>query len=550
MSNQDTPEKINFAKIIEKLQSLELRISRLETTLLKKDDVKDIYLSKEVFDKNADEISYREKESGIETKIGEYGLALLGSLVLIFGVFFLMIYVRNQGYSTFSRVLGYTITASIFVFAYKIRLSFRHLHSMLNISGFLLLYFITAQLHFFTENPLILQKWFALFIILLVIGIQIYFALIRKSEFQAGLAIVLLLATSLLYNNEAYTLSLITMAVVVSVYLFYKRAWWRLLLVLLLFVYLSLFLWLLNNPFISSEVQIISTQQFLPHFLIACATIFSLITLIKQKGLFPDNVFVLAVILNALGFSFVILLVTVTFFEENYANLFGAISLLCILFSVVLKRKTDRKFAPALYASFGFMALSISVYGYVGLPNAYMLLVLQSLLVVSMALWFRSQLIVVANTLLFILILLVYVSSSSSVNSINLVIVVVAILTARFLNWKKERLALKTDMLRNFYLVSAYVFVLYGLYHAIPDKFVTLSWTVAAAIYFIMSILLQNIKYRWMAIATFLATAIYLFVVDLARVEVGYRVIAFLSLAVISISVSLYYTKKIKNKSK
>ena len=51
------------------------------------------------------------------------------------------------------------------------------------------------------------------------------------------------------------------------------------------------------------------------------------------------------------------------------------------------------------------MAMSIALYGLVGLPRVYLLLSVQSLLVVSMALWFRNRLIVVMNSLLFLTIL-------------------------------------------------------------------------------------------------------------------------------------------------
>ena len=91
--------------------------------------------------------------------------------------------------------------------------------------------------------------------------------------------------------------------------------------------------------------------------------------------------------------------------------------------------------------------------------------------------------------------------------------------------------------------------VLYSLQQAVPDKYITLSWTIAAALYLVMSMVLHNKKYRWMAIFTFIATAIYLFMVDLANLQVGYRVLAFLFLAIISLAASVYYTKRLRKES-
>jgi len=90
--------------------------------------------------------------------------------------------------------------------------------------------------------------------------------------------------------------------------------------------------------------------------------------------------------------------------------------------------------------------------------------------------------------------------------------------------------------------------VLYALVHAVPKQFVTFSWTMAALLYFLISILLKNIKYRYMALGTMISAAIYLFIVDLARIEIIFRVLALLFLAAISIGISMYYSNRTKMK--
>jgi uncharacterized membrane protein YccC len=88
--------------------------------------------------------------------------------------------------------------------------------------------------------------------------------------------------------------------------------------------------------------------------------------------------------------------------------------------------------------------------------------------------------------------------------------------------------------------------VLFALFHAIPKQFITLSWTIAALIYFLLSFILKNVKYRYMALGTMISAALYLFIVDLARIEIIYRVLALLFLAAISIGISIYYTNRSK----
>ena len=121
-----------------------------------------------------------------------------------------------------------------------------------------------------------------------------------------------------------------------------------------------------------------------------------------------------------------------------------------------------------------------------------------------------------------------------------------ALISARVINWQSSRLQIETDILRNLYMIEGFIMVLYALIHAVPKQFVTLSWTAAALLYFLISILLKNVKYRYMALGTMICAAIYLFIVDLARIELVFRVLALLFLAAISIGISIYYTKRIK----
>jgi hypothetical protein len=192
------------------------------------------------------------------------------------------------------------------------------------------------------------------------------------------------------------------------------------------------------------------------------------------------------------------------------------------------------------------MAMSIALYGIFGLPEAYLLLSVQSLLVVSMALWFRNRLIVVMNSILFLTILLVYLFSAKNVSSVNFCFAAISLISARIINWKRSRLYIKTDMIRNLYMIEGFAMMLLALYHAVPKQFVTFSWTMAALFYFIISLLLKNIKYRYMALGTMICSAFYLFLVDLARIEIIYRVLALLFLAAISIGISIYYNNRVK----
>ena len=100
-------------------------------------------------------------------------------------------------------------------------------------------------------------------------------------------------------------------------------------------------------------------------------------------------------------------MIVVAFYEDNYAGIFAIVTLICLGYSILLHIRGNKLYIPALFASFGFMAMSVSVYGFTGLPSAHLLLALQSLLVVSIALWYKSRIIIIVSAIYTILIMII-----------------------------------------------------------------------------------------------------------------------------------------------
>lgn len=551
MFSADKENNLNLTKILEQLNQLETRMNQVEKKLnitkysefpsyAEKDELKTVHST--IDEKIQDDI-------GMESRIGEVGLAWLGSIVLLFGISFMTQYLQNIGYSIFSSVLGFGSVIGVFITSFLIRKSYSSLSNKLNIISHLLLYYVTLRLHFYTSDPLISSKAASLTLLLIIFGVQIFLFNKRKSEFLTGIALILLLVTAFISNTTHFMFSLVTLAAVTSVYFFFRYGWWRLLLISKFFVYISFFLWFFNNMNINDHTGTTVSDQYGILYLFACVSTYSIVTLIRQKGLFPDSLIFISVILNGILFSFLLSVFVFTFYIDSYVGIFTAIALFALLFSVILKKYSSWKFTPAFYALYGFVALSITIFGIYKLQYSFLLLSIQSLLVVSMALWFRSKIIIVMNLLLFLFLLATYHFITESVDIINISFALVSLITARIINWQRERLDIKTELLRDVYLVIAFFSVLYALLRIVPDNYVTLSWTIAALSYFVLSLLLHNIKYRWMAIFTMIATAIYLFIIDLTNVDIVYRIVTFMFLAIISIGVSLYYSKLKKKKS-
>ncbi|MCX6284851.1 MAG: hypothetical protein NTW31_11535 [Bacteroidetes bacterium] len=547
MSQTETAGAQEFGKLSEKLALLEERLSALEEKVSSGSRQQSFMESIENAGFSGGE-TVSVDASAIESNILEYGLSWIGIVVLMFGIGFLMMFIQKQAGSYFSSLIGYGAVTGVYILSRYLKNSHEHLAYMLNIGTHLLLYYVTMRLFFFSSPQVIPFKEVVVLLLIIAIAFQIYRSALMKSELVAAIGIFLILVTSVLSDMTHESLLLNTIVALVSLWLFYRYGWWRQMIFAIITVYLTHIVWLMGNPIMGHPVGGIQSPQFNLVYLFSYGVLFSLAPLVKQDERFKANVYTSSVIVNGIFFFMTLMLEVLLFYMRNYSGIFAGVFIACLAYSIFLKFRTQRVFDSAFYAIFSFLALSAAVYGYTGLPGAYFFLSLQSVLVVSWALWFRSQFIVVVNTILFVSMLLVYMVSGTYLDTVNFTFAISAFLTARLINWQKMRLELKTENFRTIYLVCLFFTFAFALYKAVPSQYVTPAWTGASILYFILSLVLKNRKYRWMAIFMLLVTAVYLFVVDLAHMEAGYRVIAFLFLAVVLFGTSLYFTKFLRKK--
>jgi len=534
-------DDLSSREIIEKLNNLESRIARLEAERYsappgQEESFVEIHPFQQLKDMSSGSI--------LESKVGEFGLSWLGNIVLFFGISFIVQYIQNLGFQLISSAIGFISVAGIFVLAHFLKKTYPRMASLFNLNAWLLLFYVTLRLHFFTADPIISSRGTGLILLILVTVVQLFFSIKKHSALETGMAMVLLSVTAVVSNTTHFMLIITVVLAAMAVILLFRYNWIRLFYLSIVLAYLVTFIWLLNNPFMGNELQVVKTHNNGYIYLFVIAAIYSLVALAKKSESISVNGVVGSIILNGLGFSLLLLLYVLSFFKDNYTVMVGSVSAYCLLYSVWLQLRSEWKITAALYALYGFVTLSVTLHGIYSFPDVYFLLAIQSLLVVTMAIWFRSKFIVVMNIMLFIILLIFYLSTSPPINGVNISFSLVALVTARILNWKRYRLTIKTEILRNIYLVIGFIMVLITLYHLIPARYITLSWTVAAVIYFAMSLILKNVKYRYLALGTMIAAAFYLFIVDLAKIELVYRIIALMFLAIISIGLSVYYTRK------
>ena len=199
--------------------------------------------------------------------------------------------------------------------------------------------------------------------------------------------------------------------------------------------------------------------------------------------------------------------------------------------------------ATFFYAMTGYAALSIAILKLARGVEVFVWLALQSVVVIATAIWFRSRLIVVANFLIYVAIVLGYMITAKVESGHSVGFGFVALISARILNWQQHRLELKTELMRNAYLVSAFVVFPYALAHLVPGRLVALAWVGLALAYYAMNLFVRSPKYRWMGHATLILTTLYVMVIGISRFEPVYRVLSFFALGVVLLLVSLSFTR-------
>jgi hypothetical protein len=543
----DNKTRLTQQEISEKLISFEERLQRLEN--LFSTAQKPVQVSEE-FQTIPETLDIKKEiaASTSESNIFEYGLAWLGSCILLLGMIFLMMFTINHWGGMVSCSLGLASAVVIFLLSKYLRGSFPYMSYLFTICGYLLIFYAFLKLHFFVSDPVITNRAAVVSLMIVTLGAMIYHSYRIKSEFMAILGILLLQLTALFIDKTHFTLSLLVITSGLVLYLFHTFSWKTLLIISIFTIYISHITWLLSNPLMGHPVGVVSQHQNNLIYLFLYGSIFSLLTFVHSKNRVANDIYNIAIILNGLGFSFVLVLVVLAFFMSNYILIFLGISIVCLVYSIIMNYKIERKFDSSFYVNFSFMALSIAVYGNANLPGSYIFLAWQSLVVLAIAIWYRSSIIVLMNILLYVTILIAYMATSKPIDAYNISFVIISIVSARILNWKKERLVLKTDLIRNAYLVITFFAMLFMLYHAVPKNYVTVSWGLASVFYIILSVLLKNNKYRLMAIMTLLVTVFYLFIFDLSKMEIGYRIMAFIFVGSTILGVSIYYTKKLKKK--
>jgi len=521
------------------IRKLEARISRIEEFLkLEPMDQSGVPEAKHLFPKNISEAA-----DNLEFRIGQFWFAKTGIAVLAIGIVFLLTLPYENWPPALPSSIGYIIVGLIFTLSYLWRMSYEFLSRYLLGGGLLLLYFTTMRLHFFSSNPVIQNRIILVLLLTICVAISIIISIRRKSVYLASLALTLGHITAIIAESAIPLFLLLVLLAFASTFFKLKYRWDGLYIYGIIITYFVHFVWFINNPFLGNVIQFVGSPKINVLFILLYFVVFSLGNFFRNKDIPENNMVASSTFLNCVSGYGLFLLVTTTKIAEHLFIAHFVASLLFLTLSTMFWIKEKSKLCTFYYSILGYTALSVAIIAQFKIPDSLIFLCWQSLLVISTALWYRSRFIVVANFIIFIIIFLSYLSTVPDAGPISLSFGTVALLSARITNWQKHRLELQTEFMRNAYLTMVFISIPYALFHSVPKAFVSLAWIGAAILYYILSIILKNKKYRWLALLTLLLTVLYILIIGIIQLTPTFRIISFIVLGLVLLIISLLYSR-------
>ena len=540
---ETSPNNSTGNEILQHLKSIESRISKIESYL-------DLHPSQPEEVQQAETIVLKKKsetDEELEYRIGQYWFAKLGIFVFLLGWLIANTLQFENLNQLIPLLVGFITGMAAIASSIFIRNRFPHLSGWMLGSGFVILYIAALRTHFFSLSPLIADI-IAVLVILYIISFVIIFTGIKlRSPYLTSLGISAALLTGIIGDYSYLIFLTIALLSILSSNLKIKLNWDGLINFTIIAAFFVHLLWFINNPLLGNPLEVQTDVPLNLLFILIYQIIFSLAFLYDKKmeeNLIP-SISVLAITSIGYGLFLLITILSTPPLGQVYHLLASAIYL---VFAVLFFKIKQSRVSTFFYAMTGYGALSIAIVLQFDKPDFFMWLCWQSFLVVSTAVWFRSKFIIVANFIIFLLIFIVFLFFSATTSWISLSFGIVALFSARILNWKKDQLELKTEQMRNAYLLTAFFIIPYSLYNMMPSGYVAFSWIVVAILYYVFSIILKNTKYRYMSLATFMLTVLYVFVLGITSEETIFKILSFLVLGAALVIISVVYTRN-RNKS-
>jgi len=411
------------------------------------------------------------------------------------------------------------------------------------VGNLLLLYYAVLRLTFFSEVPIVENGTVGLALLVAVLLFMAVLSVARRAEYLAVITLFLGFATLLVGDSPLFTLVGITALSAAAAGLRLRYDWDALIVFALVGAYATHLLWLLGNPLLGHPLKMVAEPHGNVYFLFAYATIFTVANLFRSRALALEMSNILLSLFNAAGFYLISALVILTYWEERVALFNFAIAAFFLGIGVAYWLYRRSFYAASFYALTGLLALSVGILiqfsDYTHLR--FILLGWQGVLVILLAIWFRSRIIAVANVGIVCGIYLYAHAAEPLSAGVNLNFAAVAVSSFFLLEHFRARLELETRFVNPVYLCLGFVATALGLYRALPAQYVSVAWLAAALAWLGLGLLVRRRVFRVVGVIMLLLAVAHVFLVDLARLEAIYRTLSFLALSVVLLVSCLVY---------
>ncbi len=535
MSNATDSNEI--AKLMDMLDGVEKRLSTVEAI------VKNSYAPKTEILKPVAATVTKESSEDIEFRLGEKWFGKIGIIAFLLAVVNFLVLPFASIPHHIILGLGFVIALGLISSSFAGKGLLKTLAGYLMGSGLILLFISTLRLHFFSTEPFLTGKTTLLLLLFFATGISFFFSLRRNSSRLTSLSMLFFFSTALISDDPILIFAALIVGSIVATLLDKKFGWNGITIFALVLTYLVHLLWYLNNPVLGKELMILQEWNLNLLVIPVYMLIYGAANAVKKDEAADDYYSVLKTIFNSIGGFGLFIFVAINS-NYNYSGLLGLL-LSIVLFVLAVAHWANQKsqYSTFLYSMLAYAALSISIFITFPSPGYFIWLCWQSLAVVSTALWFRSKFIVVANFFIYVSLVIAYAANAGAASMSAISFGIVALISARIMNWQKERLELRTENLRLGYLIIAFLTLPFVLYSNLASQFVGISFIILAFGYYLIGKIINNQKYRLMASGTLVLSLVYIFIFGLTSSETTYKIFSFLLVSVALIIISVVYAK-------
>lgn len=537
---------MNESDSVERIEALQESLARLERRLGKVELV--LGMGEYPDEQKTVAAKPARAEGELEAVIGQNLFAKVGIVVLAIGGALTLSLPWKDLPPAVPSLAGWAVAVALFVIAQLLQKAMPLNARFFRGSGISLLFFASLRLCYFGA-PSLLEPASATAASALGLAVlaNIGIAWWRKSVFLSGLALLTGYVSALAVGTPWFVLGMMTLLLLVAGLAERKHGWLWLPVFAIPCTFLTYLIWAVGNPVTGNPLEVVRSPFASVWFLLAWMVANALFTAFRKVRSEDGLEGQVATLLNCAGYLLFVLH-TLMGFNEAFIFANAAASIVLLGLAVLFWMRERSQFATFLYAMTGYGALTVALIKASAVPDLFVWLSAQSLLVVVTAVWFRSRFILVANFLIYLTVITSYMVLVERESGISLVFVLVALTSARILRMRKDKLELKTELMRNAYLTSAFIVFPYALYHIVPSSWVAVSWVGIALFYYVMNMLTKVRKYRWMGHNTLLLAVAYVLVMGIGKMEGTQRIVSFLIIGTVLLVVSVVFSL-VRNRS-